>query len=332
MPQAKKKVPVAKKKAAAKTNKTANSLVKCEVSLDKGKWITPASCEKFHIDADAVFPTINFEIETAAAGPYDWSWEVQWVVKACPQARGKNRFKAKVDKTYKKSGSFKSSDKKWKANLGEVIGGDLVVTVKAGNETFIRRVQIFGKDPGETKVNTEIDTYSASNAKDLHIVKKIFKQESKYNHFYSDEMPLVSFDNGYGLGQATNPVPSYEQVWNWKKHVKYIIESVIAEKRRFAKSYLEGYDKEATKNEEVYDTETLVYYNGATDHYYVWDANAKKWVKNENVVCDPLQSNTGWRVTHEDNKGKTLEQLRAGQGTKPRYTGRCYAEHIKNHN
>lgn len=233
MPTTKK--PIAQKKTAAATNKITASLVKCEVSLDKGKWITPASCEKFYITDDAEFPTIYFEIQTENPPPYSWSWEIKWIVQACPQQRGKNRFKVKTPKIFSKSGNFESNNKKWQANLKEIIGGELVVTVKTGNETFIRRVQILAKEPGETKVSKEIDTYISSYAKESAIARKIFKQESKYHHFYSDEMPLVSFDNGYGLGQATQPVPTYEQAWNWKKHVKYIIETVIKEKRGLAK-------------------------------------------------------------------------------------------------
>ncbi len=47
------------------------------------------------------------------------------------------------------------------------------------------------------------------------------------------------------------------------------------------------------------------------------------------VLCDPDQSNTGWDMATQENKGKTLKQLRDGDGTTPKYTGRCYAKHIK---
>jgi hypothetical protein len=73
----------------------------------------------------------------------------------------------------------------------------------------------------------------------------------------------------------------------------------------------------------------LVHYNGANFHYYVWNDKQKGWVVNEKVLCDPEQSNTGWNVSLVANQEKTLKELRAGEGTKPVYTGRCYAEHIK---
>jgi predicted SAM-dependent methyltransferase len=47
------------------------------------------------------------------------------------------------------------------------------------------------------------------------------------------------------------------------------------------------------------------------------------------TIGDPEQSNKGWIIT-EEKKDKILRKLQDGQGRKPFYTGRCYAEHIKN--
>jgi hypothetical protein len=326
MPQAS-KTPVARKKTAATTNATKNSLVKCELDLDRGRWLRPGRCQRFFISEEAEFPQMDFEIETSNSGPYAWSWEIQWVVKACPQKQGRNRFKARNAKTFRKAGSFSGNERSWRADLGAVVGGDLVVTVKAGADTFVRRVQICAKEPGEAKINAHVDTYAASHPDESSIAKKIIRQESRYRQFYSDDMPLVSFDNGYGLGQATNPVPSYEQVWNWKAHVKYMIEVVIKGKRAAAKKYLDTHGRYT--NEQL-DIETLVYYNGANAHYYIWSEQQGRWTVNDHVLCDPLQSNTGWDMTKAANQGKTLPDLRAGKGSKPKYTGRCYAEHIEN--
>lgn len=326
---AKKAAPVAKAKAAGTSNKVDNSLVKCEVKLEKGEWISPDSCKTFYIDEDAKFPEITYEIKTEEAGPYEWSWEIKWVVLACPQKKDKKRFKANTAKTFSEKGSFKSDEKKWVAKLNDkVIGGDLTVTVKAGATTFVRKTLIYGKEPGETRIVAELATHEKDYAGEVSVAKKIFKQESHYKHFYSDEQPLTSFDNGYGLGQATAPVPTYEQVWNWKAHVKYIVTNVIKGKRDLAKKYLDQHPGYTTDD---LDMETLVYYNGANHHYLVWDATAKKWVENANVVCDPEQSNKGWNMSLEKNKGKTLDELKKGEGGSAVYTGRCYAEHVKAH-
>ncbi len=173
----------------------------------------------------------------------------------------------------------------------------------------------------------ELDSYVGTHAVEVNLAKKIFKQETRFRHLYSDRAPLVSFDNGYGLGQATSPIPSFEQVWDWKKHVAYIVKTVIVEKRKMAEDYLSDH---RPYTDEQRDTETLVHYNGANYHYYVWDASNRKWVVNNEVVCDPDESNKGWPVSGLAAKDKTVESLRKSETIKPKYTGRCYAEHIKN--
>ncbi|MEW6762120.1 MAG: hypothetical protein AB1437_14965 [Pseudomonadota bacterium] len=318
--------PVAKAIAAAKTNKTPDSLVKCEVEVESGVWVSPESCATYKIDADANFPSIVFEIKTEIPGPYEWSWEIKWVVLACPQKKSKPRFKPKRGKTYSLRGRFSSSSKQWQANLdGQVIGGELTVCVKAGVKLFTRKTVIEGTEPGRDAVLKELASFAESQPREANLAKRIFTQETNFHHFYSDGQPLVSFDNGYGLGQATTPVPTYEQAWSWKKHVGYIVKSVIVDKRKLAKKYL---DRHGKYSEDDLDVETLVYYNGANYHYFVWDEKSKSWIKNESVLCDPLQSNTGWDLANQENQGKAIEQLRKGEGGKPKYTGRCYAEHI----
>ena len=221
----KKAKPVAKAKAAGTTNKVSGSLVKCEVKLESGEWISPDSCKTFYIDEDAKFPEITYEIKTDEGGPYEWSWEIKWAVLACPQKADKNRFKPKHAVTFNKAGKFSSPLKIWKADLGEIIGGDLTVKVKVGVKTFIRKTLIRGKNPSQEKIHAEIDTYTEK--RNAALLKKIYKQESRNKQFYTDELPLVSFDNGYGLGQLTNPVPSYEQIWNWKAQTKKILEDTL---------------------------------------------------------------------------------------------------------
>lgn len=318
---------IAKAKDAGKTNKTKDSVVKCEVKLNTGEWVTPESCQTFHIDEDAKFPEIVFEIKTVEPGPYAWEWSIGWTPEACPQAEGKKRFKAKRSTALSKSGSFKSEKNKWQCDLGAVIGGDLIVKVKAGETTFVRKVTILGKNPSKEKVLTEIDT--GKTKEDNELVKKIFTQESRYRHFYSDNQPLTSFDNGYGLGQLTNPAPTYEQIWNWKEHIKEIIQKILPYHRKRARKYLSEYGEHTP---EMLDLETLASYNGwnGGEHYWNWNSTTKKWDVNNNVICDPDQSNKGWMTSKTENKGKSLEELKKDKKTKPLYTGRCYAEHIKN--
>jgi hypothetical protein len=319
--------PLAKSTTAGKTNQTSGSLVRCEVDVEVGKWVTPESCAVFRIDENAKLPEICFEISTTISGPYFWSWELQWNALACPQRRDRARFKQKHIRNYSEKGKFESPAKKWTANFNDsVLGGSLTVKVKAGDITFVRKVLILGSEPGSEKILSELNNYKGSHSREAELAKKIFKQESKFMHFFSDGEPLVSFDNGYGLGQATNPIPSYEQVWNWKKHVFYIVTVVIKAKRALAKKYL---DAHGDYTDDDLDMETLVFYNGANYHYLIWDHASKKWHENFDVLCDPEQSNKGWDVSQESNRKMTIDELRKGLGGKPKYTGRCYAEHIK---
>lgn len=319
--------PLAVAKSGAKTNDSKGSLVKCEVKLEQGEWVSPDSCGMFYIDEDAKFPDITYEIKTNAESPYTWEWVITWQAEACKQAEGKERFKAKKNATFSKTGAFKSDEKKWKADLGEVIGGDLTVKVKAGSETFVRKTLIRGKNPGKERIVAEIDSYD--DKKNNELAKKIVNQESKYRHFYTDEIPLTSFDNGYGLAQFTNPEPSYTQIWNWKEHIKELLKKRIPTARSVAKDYL---SKHPGYSQEEDDLETMAAYNGLPkgQRYHTWNATEKKWQKNDNVICDPEQSNKGWLLSDEENKNKTLDDLKKGDGGKPFYTGRCYAEHIKN--
>lgn len=315
--------PIATSKSAGRTDGIKNSLIKCEVSTEKGEWKSPPSCSKIYINEDAEIEKTIFEIITDQPAPYSWEWEIKWVVQSCPQAKNKNRFPPKKEKTYREGGKFESTSPQWECNLnGKIIGGDLTVKVKAGNSEFIRKVFIRGKEPGEAKINAYIETKNNKTA--ANIAKKIFKQESNFKHFYTDEIPLVSFDNGYGLGQATSPPPSYEQAWDWKKHTDYIIDEIIQTKLASAKKYLGAHEY---TNEHL-ETETLVAYNGANHHYYIWGGDEKIWIINPNILCDPSESNKGWNLTKQENTGKTIDELKTGKN-KPIYTGKCYAEHIK---
>ncbi|MBP4045095.1 hypothetical protein [Chromobacterium violaceum] len=320
------KKPIAKSKFAGKTDGIEGSLLRCEVNANAGEWVKPSSCEKFHITTDAKLPKIEFEFKTNSPPPYDLEWSIRWIVQSCKQAKNKPRFKPKHSKTYTLQGKSKLNDKKWIAGLdGQVVGGELTVNIKAGEDNFRRTVFILGTEPGKELVSAYLDS---TPDKDLAgLVKKIFKQETNFTHFYTDEMPLVSFDNGYGLGQATNPIPTYEQVWNWKKHADNVL-SIVKSKRNSAKKYLSQDNRSYTQDQ--LDLETLAFYNGANYHYHVWDGKSKSWVVNPDIVCDPKESNKGWDVTKEENRGKSVEDLRKNKKSKPIYTGRCYAEHVNN--
>lgn len=316
---------------AASTNKTKKSLVKLVVTQDSGKWVSPTAQKEYFIDEEAAFPQIDFEIETDKSGPYFWSWSMSWEAKQRTRESGSRG--AKILKTFSASGQFESAEKKWTADLDQkIIGGKLTVEVKVGADTFKRSVVVKGKNPGEQRVTQLLGTID-----DVKGFEKIIEKESVFKNFIdADGEPLLSFDQGYGLTQMTNPAPTYEQVWNWKENVKGGC-SLFQEKQKAAKSYLSK-DKRSYTDDQL-KLETLSRWNGGS--YHVWDGAAKTWKRNDDILCDSNTGNIGWDMTDADNQGKTEAELRKrDKGTysnpkedkkvenKWKYTGVCYADHL----
>ncbi len=326
MAESNKNMPVAKAEKAGKTNTKKGSLVKAKVELDCGKWISPQREQKYFIDGNADFPAVTFEIETVATGPYEWSWDICWTGMACPQKIGEKRFKPGNGAIqFREKGQFKSDSKIWVVEKlkNKVIGGLLTVRVNAGSEKFIRKIIIRGKNPGKAAVDKYLDEHWHDKY-DLVLIKKIFQQESRNRQFYSDEQPLVSFDNGYGIGQLTNPSATYEEAWNWKEHVNTVMNKVLPDKRAKASKYLRGGKHGTlTYTREQYDTETAAFYNGR-GRFYKWNTAKKVWEEDTTTTCDP-DSNRSWDKS--EHPGKTADQLKK-EGVHSDYTGHCYAKHI----
>ncbi|QOW19574.1 hypothetical protein INQ41_00255 [Lysobacter ciconiae] len=312
---------------SAATNSQPNSLVKVIVTTDKGKWVSPTAQKVYFISEDAVFPTIQFEIETDAAGPYKWSWQLIW--EARQRTRETGARKEKTIRTLSESGKHASEDKKWIANLGEkVVGGKLTVKVDAGSQSFERSVHIRGKNPGAERVLSYLKEIS-----DVAGFDKIIDKESSFKNFIeADGEPLLSFDGGYGLTQMTNPAPDFEQMWNWKENIKGGC-SLYQEKQRAAKSFLGKNSRSYTSKQ--LELETWSRWNGGG--YHRWDEAMGKWERNEDILCDSKTGNIGWDITHTENEGKTAAELRTrdanpkrdkAAANKWKYTGICYADHL----
>ena len=313
-----------------RANKTRNSLVKVIVSDDTGKWVSPAAEAVFEIDAEATFPQVDFEIETSQPGPYKWSWAISWNAKVSGLRESAKR--GHLLKTFADKGSFESSEKKWPANLGKVLGGRLTVVVGAGSETFKRSVVIKGKNPTATSVKALL-----ASLPDCDGFDKLLEQETHYKHLIvADGQPVVAFDRGYGLTQMTHPAPTFEQAWNWKENVKAGV-GLYQQKQALAKAHLSQQGR--TYTSEQLRLETWTRWNGGS--YYVWDVAGKAWTRNENLLCDAETGNIGWDMTAAENKGKTETELHdrdAASYSNPkknkkaenkwRYTGVCYADHV----
>lgn len=314
---------------AGTTNNTPDSLVQVVATAENTTWVTPADNAEFKINTDASLPDIFFEFATEASGPYEWSWSITWDAKVGVY---ENQRKTTIKRNFTESGTFSSEDKTWKANFGEgrILGGNLSVSVKIGELTITRNIKISGQNPAESDVATYISTLKGAEN-----LLKLAKHETHVKHFInSDGQPILSFDNGYGMTQVTNPPPDYNTVWNWKANVE-AGRDLFQQKVDDARKHLSEY---GNFTEDMVQREAIALWNGG--FYYRWDTQANSWVRQYNHLCDSTTGNIGWNMNRTQNAGQTEEQLhmrdaatyrtgRANQGEHAwTYSGLCYADTV----
>lgn len=261
------------------------------------------------ITAAPAWPMVSFE--TDATGPHTWQWSLVWGVFAA-------------------SGSVTTSSNKWDAtSVVTNRGGALTVTVSAGGASASATVRITGANPTEADVVAYLQTKPDSGGFD-----RIINHETKFKHFGMNDEPKKSFDNGYGMSQLTNPVPTFEQVWNWKQNIDGGL-LLFAEKHSAAKIFLGQSGRPFTDAQLRF--ESVCRWNGGA--YHRWDAVASKWIRQPNVLCDGATGNIGWDLTDTENAGKTEAQLHARDAATYatpsqfpsrhwRYFGVCYADRV----
>lgn len=268
----------------------------------------PVPNASFVITAAAEWLSMPFT--TDGSGAHNWNWEIKWG-------------------TFRKSGIASTATNTWDASdVVTNLGGTLSVRVTAGTDVASVTVTIKGTNPIAADVTSFLNTKPNSDGFD-----KILQHESGCRHFDVKGEPIKSFDNGYGMCQLTTPVPSYEQVWNWKMNVEGGL-SLFSTKRRTAITYLSQSNRSYTQDQLRY--ETVCRWNGGS--YHEWDATAAKWVRHPNILCDSKTGNIGWDMTDPENAGKTEAQLHARdkdtyRGTPPdgahwKYSGVCYADSV----
>jgi hypothetical protein len=199
---------------------------------------------------------------------------------------------------------------------------------KAGTATATIAVSIVGRNPTATQVAAYLTTKRGSDG-----FGRIVQHESRFRHFSTRGVPVTSFDNAYGMCQLTNPAPTFEQVWNWKRNVDAGL-ALFAKKRKTARSYLAQNSRPYTQEQLKY--ETVCRWNGG--RYHRWDADGEQWVRTPHILCDSRTGNIGWDMTDPANAGKTEAALHArdgasysnppGPGAHWKYFGVCYADRV----
>jgi len=87
---------------------------------------------------------------------------------------------------------------------------------------------------------------------------------------------LRSFDNGFGIGQLTGPVPNDDELWNWQLNLQGTL-GRLAGFRASAQAFL-GAHPPVTADQ--LDLETYARYNGGNGQpYHRFDAGTNTWVR-----------------------------------------------------
>ncbi|HAU4370991.1 TPA: hypothetical protein F6W26_24190 [Citrobacter amalonaticus] len=318
---------------AGRTNNIQESVVRVVSAPATTSWVRPDENITFNINTDATLPDIVFEFRTDESGPYQWDWSIKWDAKASG-LRERER-QGRVLKKFSKNGSFTSEQTIWHVDFnGETLGGDLTVKVKVSNITIERTIKIKGQNPNQEDITTFINTQDGLSGFD-----KLLEQETSSKNFINfDSEPITSFDQGYGITQMTNPVPTYTQIWNWKENILGGA-SLYRQKRNEAENYLGSNNR--TYTEEQLQHETFSRWNGGS--YYIWNERQHDWIRRNNILCDSQTGNIGWDMNNPTNENRTEDELHdrdnaqypqgnSGQNDEHqwRYTGICYADHILN--
>ena len=270
------------------------------------KIVSPATDAEFQVTGDPTWPSIRFK--TDGTGQHTWKWKIVWL-------------------TFSQSGTETTAANEWDAQATVTnYGGTLTVEASSAAGSATVSVKIKGTNPQAADVTTYVQLKHANG------FDKILSHESKMRHFNTSGEPIKSFDNGYGMAQLTSPPPSYDQVWNWKLNVDGGIK-LFGQKVSTAKTYL---SQNGTYTADQLQYEAVCRWNGGS--YHTWDATAKAWVRNPNVLCDSQTGNIGWDMTDAKNKGKSEADLHkrdaASYRSAPasdahwRYYGVCYADAV----
>lgn len=271
-------------------------------------FVKPLANDALVIQSAAVWPSIVFATDTA--GPHRWEWSIQW-------------------RHLQTSGVVETPDNAWDAQTAIAnLGGTLIVKAISGSDAVSQSVTLKGTNPDVTEVTAYLSTKTGAEGFD-----KLLRHESNFQHFDAHGEPVQSFDNGYGMCQLTTPVPSFEQIWNWKANIDGGL-ALFAAKRAAAVAYLSQNNRSYTPDQLAH--EAVCRWNGGA--YHVWDSVSNRWIRNPNMLCDSATGNIGWDMTDPANKGKTEAQLhqrdRAAYSRPPaagahwRYSGVCYADAI----
>ena len=112
--------------------------------------------------------------------------------------------------------TFNGYGQVWSISFYNTQGGIANLTLSTTNFTKSLSFTILGTQPKSSDVITEINFFKGN----IWFAEFVAKHESKLIQFNNNGFPLKSYDNGYGIFQLTMPVPTCDQIWNWKSNVR----------------------------------------------------------------------------------------------------------------
>lgn len=271
------------------------------------RFVSPEAGHQFVIRSDGTLRPVSFT--TDARGEHRWQWTLSW-------------------RTFRKTGTLSTNGGTVDLALPLAeLGGRLTVTARNGAQTATIATTIIGTNPTDAELRTYVN--GRPNGADF---LPIVEHEAHGRHFNARGEPIVSFDGGYGMVQLTDPIPTYEQVWSWKRNIDAGL-ALFAVKRTEAIRFLGQGGRSYTAAQ--LRLEAVARWNGGA--YHRWDGRA--WARNPDMLCAPGTGNIGWDMTDPDNAGQTAQQLlvrdRARFNRPPRrgidhyrYSGICYADRL----
>ena len=177
---------------------------------------------KFSISADAVMPSITVSatlsgvvVDPKTPPVYTWNAALAFVGSVTPHGSGHNTSHRTIPAQTGPRNSFVIP-------FTEIRGGVLTVSVsvRVGANTLTAHsigLTVVGTNPTPAAIKTKANAIGATKVR----FRKQMRQESSLMQFTTSGWPHYSSDNlgGVGLCQITNPAPSADQTWDWKRNV-----------------------------------------------------------------------------------------------------------------
>ncbi len=285
-----------------------------EIDIYKIKLVQPEISNsepyKYWINSTPEMPDVEFQAKVEGLHPIITNFTWNWSLKVWYQHLGTEYTQPYFERIkIPLEGEMNSllPESYWRVIFGgDIIGGytELKVKLRAiSNLKIVEDSLVINNMPSPNQDETHIEIMGQNPSKQtirdrLGSIMSwvICYKETQFLHFRSNGKPVWGWPSGYGVMQLDPPY-SYAQEFDWRANVDGGLR-MIENKRQSAR----GYPSRVRTNgdrwrhqpfpdatdfiEEELKMDTYQLFNGG--HYYIWDNEQKKWIKN------PYIDNTGY--------------------------------------